>query len=526
MRNARYHYYSKHFVFAATALTASACAVGPDFVSPAAPSISGYTENAPGTTTSTNTTAGNSQNFVPGKDIPAEWWKLFSSEALDALIKQSLDANPDIQAAEASLRQAKENVYAGEGAWFPSVNANAGETREKFSPAAFGNTGSPAALFTLYNASVSVSYGIDIFGGNRREVEELRALADVQNFQREAAYLTLAGNVVTAAVQEASLKAQLKATQDIVDLEAHQLDVLKQQFKLGAIPKTAVLAQETTLAQEKTLLAPLKNQLSQVHTQLAALSGRFPNEKLEDDFELTTLRLPDELPVSLPSQLVEQRPDIRAAEAQLHAASAEIGVTTANLLPQITLTGSYGTQTTNFGNAFTSPTNVWNLGTGIVQPLFHGGQLWHQRKAAQAAYDKAEAQYRSTVLQAFKNVADSLHALQFDAEALAAQDNAVQASKANLDMSQAQFKDGAISYLSLLDAERAYAQARIGLVQAQAARFADTAALFQALGGGWWNKESAEKDHADADALCISGMNKIDPVQSFRDAQDAGKEEQ
>ena len=418
---------------------------------------------------------------------------IFLRASLNALIEQALKGNPDLQAAEASLRQAQENVYAGEGVFFPAIDANGGVTREKFSPAAFGNTGSPASLFTLYNASVSVSYGIDIFGGARREIEALQALADVQRYQREAAYLALTANVVTAAVQEASLKAQVKATQDIVDIQQHQLDVLQEQFNLGAITKLPVLAQEAALAQTQTALSLLQKQLSQQHSELAILTGHFPSEKLEEDFTLETLHLPEEIPVSLPSQLVEQRPDIQAAEAQLHAASADIGVATAAMLPQITLTGSYGWESASFSKVFSPSTNVWDLGAGLVQPIFHGGELLHQRRAAVAAYDKAEAQYRSAVLQAFKNVSDSLRALQFDADSLAAQDNAVRAASASLDMAQAQFKAGAISYLLLLDAERAYAQARIGQVQAQAARFADTAALFQALGGGWWNPCSCER---------------------------------
>jgi len=494
------------------ALLASGCAVGPDFMHPALPGINGYTETAlPEKTAGADTTGGAAQTFASGQNIPAQWWKLFSSDPLNALIEQALKENPDLQAAEASLRQAQENVYAAEGLLLPAVDANAGATREKFSPAAFGETGAPASLFTLYNASVSVSYGIDIFGGARREIESLEAQAEAQRFQREAAYLTLTGNVVTAAVQEASLRAQVKESSDIIDIEQHQLDILQQQFTLGAVPKSAVLEQAATLAQAKTALAPLQKQLSQQHTQLAALIGHFSSEKLEEDFNLATLHLPEQLPVSLPSDLVNQRPDIQAAEAELHAASAAIGVATAAMLPQITLTGSYGWESASFSKVVSPSTNVWNIGAGLVQPLFHGGELLHQRRAAVAAYDKAFAQYRSTVLQAFKNVSDSLHALQYDADALAAQDNAARAAKDSLDLVQAQFKTGAVSYLLLLDAERAYNQTRISLVQAQAARFADTAALFQALGGGWWNRGAAADKHeekppaisdAEADRLC------------------------
>jgi NodT family efflux transporter outer membrane factor (OMF) lipoprotein len=496
----------KHAAGVSLAFVVSACAVGPDFLPPAAPDVNGYTENAlPDKTAAADTAGGVVQSFAADKDIPAEWWKLFSSEPLNALVEQAVKSNPDLQAAEASLRQAQEKLYAGEGVFFPSVSAGAGATREKFSPATFGETNAPSSLFTLYNTSVSVSYGLDLWGGTRRQVEVLGALADVQHFQREAAYITLTSNVVAAAVHEASLKAQVKATQEIIDFEQSQLDVLQDQFKLGAIAKSAVLTQATTLAQQKTALAPLQNQLSQVHTQLAALTGHFPSEKLEEDFDLATLHLPEELPVSLPSDLVKQRPDIKSAEAALHAASAQIGVATAAMLPQITLTGSYGWKSTSFAKLFNPSTNIWSAGSGLVQPIFQGGELLHEKRAAIAAYDKAAAQYKSTVLAAFKNVSDSLRALQFDADALAAQNNATRAASDSLNMAQAQFKAGAISYLLLLDAERAYAQTRIGLVQAQAARFADTAALFQALGGPIpVNAEDVAQDLAkiDADKLC------------------------
>ena len=508
--------YRRKIAASAIALLASACAVGPDFEHPAAPGVKGYTENAlPDKTASADVAGGAAQRFVADEDIPSDWWTLFSSKPLNGLIEQALKANPDLQAAEASLRQAQENVYAGEGALFPAVNINGGATRQKFSPAAFGNSGAPASIFTLYNSSVSVSYGIDIFGGARREIEELEALADVQRAQRDAAIITLTSNVVTAAVQEASVKSQLQAAQDIIGFDQKQLDMLQAQFKAGAIPQSAVLAQQAELAGQQAALPALESQLSQLHSELAVLTGHFPSEKLEDSFDLETLQLPEELPVSLPSALVRQRPDILAAEAQLHAASAAVGVATADMLPQITLTGSYGWETVSFAKDFTPSTNVWNLGAGLVQPLFHGGTLWHERKAAVAAYDKASAQYRSTVLKAFKNVSDSLRALQFDADALVARHRAAGAASDSLKLAQVQFKAGAISYVALLDAERADAQTRAALVAAQAARFADTAALFQALGGPFpVNAKGVAQDppKIDADKLCT--VNETGPVLS------------
>ncbi|MDE3061015.1 MAG: efflux transporter outer membrane subunit [Pseudomonadota bacterium] len=486
---------------AIAALLTSSCAVGPDFLRPILPDSAGYSDKPIEKTAAAEGTAGAAQSFASDKDIPADWWKMYGSEPLNGLIGQALKANPDLQAAEAALRQAQENVKAGYGSLFPSVDISGGPTREKFNPAAFGNSGARSSIFTLYNASVSVSYALDIFGGARREIESLQALADLQRFQKEAAYVSLTANVVTAALREASLRAQIKETQDIVGIEQNQLDILQKQFDVGAISKLIVLQQEANLAQFETSLAPLQKQLAQAHDQLAALTGNFPNAALAEDFDLATLRLPEEIPLSLPSKLVEQRPDIRIAEEALHSASAEIGVATAEMLPQISINGSYGAESVRFHKLFTPQSNVWDIGANLLQPIFHGGQLFHERQAAVAAYDRAEAQYRSTVLAAFQNVADSLRALQYDAEEVAAQVHAEHAASESFHLAQAQYKVGAINYLSMLDAERSYQQARIGLVQAQAARLADTAALFQALGGGWWNRDLPKPDPIAAPAI-------------------------
>ena len=462
------------------------CAVGPDFKKPAAPDVTRYTDTElPSKTASAKGLDGAAQSFAVSKNVPEQWWTLFGSESLNKLVEQALANNPDLKAAYASLRIAQENYYAARGDLLPSVDANFSPTRQKFNPAAFGEQGAPSSIFTLYNASVSVSYGIDIFGQARRAIEGTIAETNYQRFEQRAAYLTLASNVVNAAIQEASLKQQIEETKNIIDIESKQLDVLKKQLALGAVPKTTVLEQEAALAQTQTTLPPLEKQLAQQHNQLATLAGNFPGKSPDISFDLSTLKLPEELPLTLPSQLVEQRPDIRAAEEQLHEASAAIGVATANMLPQLTLTGSYGSETTSFSNLFSSSAEVWSIGGGLVQPLFHGGELLHKKRAASAAYDKAAAQYQSTVLLAFRNVADTLKALQFDADALAAQVNAEEAARNSLDLAQTQFKAGAISYPQLLDAQRTYQQARIGLVQAQAMRLADTVALFQALGGSF-----------------------------------------
>jgi NodT family efflux transporter outer membrane factor (OMF) lipoprotein len=470
------------------------CAVGPDFHRPEAPASDTYTP-APlaGETASAAVAGGEAQRFAPGQEIPSQWWKLFHSGDLDRLIRQALADSPTLAAAQAALRQARENLAAQRGVvLFPAVDAKGSAAREKFSGAAFGQPGK-GILLTLYNASVDVSYSLDLFGGGRRELEALSSQVDYERFQLEGAYLTLASNIVTAAVKDASLRAQILATRDIIATQQKQLEVVQRQFRLGGASGSDLLAQRAQLAQTRATLPPLQKELAQNIHLLSVLAGRPPWEGGMPEFTLDALKLPEELPVSLPSSLLRQRPDLRSSEALLHAASAQVGVATANLYPQVTLTGSYGSETTKLGSLFGSGTSVWNLGAGVLQPLFHGGELTAKRRAAVAAYDQALAQYRETVLRAFQDVADVLRALDYDARALRAQAEAETAARDTLDITKKQFELGAVSYLSLLNAERQYQQARISLVQARAARVSDTAALFQALGGGWWNR-SAEAD--------------------------------
>ena len=465
-----------------------ACAVGPDFAPPSAPTGAGYTpEPRPATTVAAPVAAGTAQKFDLGRDIPGEWWTVFHSRELNVLIAEALRANPSLQAAQAALWQAKENLYAQTGKLLPTVDANAGVTRQQFSPAEFGSGGAPL-IFNLFQATVNVAYAPDVFGGQRRQIEATQAQAEYQRFELEASYLTLTANVVTAAVQEASLHGQIEATADIIKVESEQLDVVRHQFDIGAATRADVLTQQSEVATAQATLPPLQKLLEQQHHVLLALIGRFPNEPRRERLSLAALRLPTDIPVSLPSQLVEQRPDIRAAEAQLHQASAQIGVAVATRLPQINLSGYYGSAALTAATLFAPNTIVWSLAAAGSQPLFHGFALMHQERAARAAYDQAEAQYRSTVLAAFQNVADALRALQLDAATLKAQESAFRAASATLDLSRSQYRLGAIAYVILLNAQRSYQQAHLALVQAQAARFADTAALFQALGGGWWNR--------------------------------------
>ena len=477
-------------IAAAAGFYLTGCTLGPDFHRPEAPATDKYTRSPlPGETATAPVSGGEAQRFDFGKDIPAQWWTLFRSEALDRLIRQALTDSPTLAAAQAALRQAQENLAAQRGVvLYPAVDAKASAARQKFSGASFGQPGQ-GTLLTLYNASVDVSYTLDLFGGGRRELETLLSQVDYQRFQIEGAYLTLTSNIVTASVKDASLRAQISATREIAAAEEKQLDIVEKQFQLGGASRSDVLSQQTQLAQTRATLPPLEKELMQNRHLLSVLAGKLPGEADLPEFSLESLQLPQELPVSLPSSLVRQRPDVRSSEELLHAASAQVGVATANLYPQITLTGSYGSETTRLHNLFGGGTSVWSLGAGLLQPVFHGGELTAKRRAAIAAYDQAEAQYRETVLQAFQNVADALRALEDDARTLKARAGAEAAARDTLDLTKKQFELGAVSYLSLLNAERQYQQTRLGLIQAQADRFADTAALFQALGGGWWNRQ-------------------------------------
>jgi len=479
----------------AAALLAAAlagCAVGPDFRRPAPPAVTSYTAEAlPAETAGAPVSGGAAQRFASGEEIPPQWWALFRSEALDRLVRQALADSPTLAAAKARLREAEENRRAQYGALLPSVDAEASARRAKISGASFGQTVSSIGPFTLYNASVNVSYMLDLFGGTRRELEALGAQVDFERFQLEGAWLSLTSNLVTTAVQEGALRAQIKAVREIAAAEEQQLALVEKQFRLGAASRPDVLAQQTQVAQTRATLPSLEKQLAQTRHRLAVLAGRFPGETgTLPEFDLESLSLPLELPLSLPSSLARQRPDIRAAEELLHAASARIGVATANLYPQLTLTGSLGSEAGRIRDLFASGTSVWGMGAGVLQPIFRSGELTARRRAAVAAYEQAEAQYRQTVLQAFQDVADVLRALEMDAKTLEAQAEAEAAARASLDLVRQKFQLGAASYLALLNAERQHQQARIGLVQAQAARYSDTAALFQALGGGWWSRQS------------------------------------
>src|SRR3984957_1557095 len=478
----------RRLLFTIVAAALCSCAVGPNFKKPDAPPVKDYLAQPP-----PQQIGADAQKYVAGQDIPGQWWTLFHSPALDELVQQSLESNPTLQAAQATLRQANESVAAQKGTFFPQVQAGYDFSRNRdptgtLQPAL--NSGAP--VYNLHTAQVSVSYMFDFFGLERRQVESLQAQADSQRFQLEAAYLTLTSNVVTTAIQEASLRAQIAATTDIVNSERETARILRRQFELGSIAETDVMATDAALANLEATLPPLEKQLATQRHQLAALAGRFPSDEPSQKFELDALTLPVEIPLSVPSELVRQRPDVLSAEAQLHVASAELGVAIANLFPQISLTAAAGGTSTLFNQLFSSGNTYWSLGGSLSQTLFAGGTLIHERRAAAAALDAAGAQYRAVVLAAFQNVADALTALQIDADAVTANERAERAAGDTLKAIRHNVELGLTSYLGLLNAQQAYSLAALNLAQARANRYSDTAALLQALGGGWWNREGAK----------------------------------
>lgn len=462
----------------------TACAVGPDFVRPAAPEGKGYSKDRP------ESVAGKeAQSFKDGADIPEQWWTLFHSSELNEVIKRGLKANPNIQAADAALRVARENVYAQQGAYYPSVQASLSSSRQQTGTQMASPLASGDSLYSLHTAQLSVSYLPDLFGLNRRQVESLRAQTDFQRFQYEAAILTLTSNIVVSAVLEASLREQINSTEELVKVQSELLELTRRQFELGAVAGSAVTAQQFALAQTRANLPPIKKQLAQLRDQLSALCGGFPSDEPEEKFRFSSMTLPSELPISLPSKLVEQRPDIRAAEELLHSAGAQIGVAQANRLPQISINAGAGYSSSSLSGLFNGQNSFWSVAGGVTQPVFDGGALLHKKLAADAAYEQAGALYRATVIGAFQNVADALRAIQYDAEQAEAATEAERTAKESLAIAEKQVELGDIGYFAMLSFKQAHQQAVINLAQAKGNRLSDTAALFQALGGGWWNRD-------------------------------------
>jgi NodT family efflux transporter outer membrane factor (OMF) lipoprotein len=455
----------------------SACAVGPNFHRPAPPADQSYgpaQQAIPAAIGSANDT----QRVVAGLKIPDQWWTLFQSPKLNQLVEEALRGNPDIDAAKAALRQAHELYLAQVTNLLPIGT---------FTPA----TVAADPTYNLYTAQLTVSYLPDIFGGTRRANEAAKAAEQANRFQLEATYLTLSSNVVVTAIQEAALRGQIDATERLVHLQQQLLDAVQRQHAAGTASELDLLAQRSALAQTAATLPPLRKQLGQTRDQLTALLGRLPEHTPSEEFTLSDLTLPQQLPLSVPGALVAQRPDVRVAQENLHAASAQVGVALANMLPQFSIDGALGSSALQIGELFGPYTGFWSLGGSLSQTLFDSGALLHRKRAADAALDQAAAQYRAAVILACQNVADSLQALQQDAAALSASATAAAAAAQTLDLARRQQALGTVSTTAVIADEQSYQQAQISLVQAQANRYADSAGLFQALGGGWWTREGA-----------------------------------
>ena len=482
------------FLFAVAAAL-SGCMVGPDFKRPDPPRDEGYLapETAIAETVSANVLGGEAQRYVRDLDIPGQWWTVFQSKPLDGMIQKALAANPDIQAAMAALKVAQQNARAQRAALFPTIGLSGSATHNEVPASIAPPVSSGNSIFGLFTAFLNISYVLDVFGGTRRAAESLDAQAESQCFLLEAAYLTLASNVVVAAITEASLRGQLAATERTVEIQRQTLALLQRRLALGQSAVADVATQQAALAQAEAQLPPLRNQLSQQRHLLSTLVGETTSHEPAATFDLAALSLPQALPVSLPSRMVEQRPDVRAAEANIHAAAAAVGVAVANQLPQFSLNLMYGLQVPSsdqlFQVLFVPGQAAVTAGGGFLAPLLDGGALAAKKRAAQAALEQSTAQYRSTVLTAVRNVADTLRALEFDAMAVKASADAERAAALSLTIVRTRLAAGDAGILDILNAEITYQQAALALVQARASRYADTAALYQALGGGWWNRD-------------------------------------
>ena len=460
------------------------CAVGPDFVTPAPPPVEGYLPDRSDRTRAT---------LERGAQISAQWWAAFHSRALNRLIDDAIKNNADLAAAESAVRVAQANALSLRGLLFPVIAADFNASRQLVPTQTLtSNAASGADLYSLHTAQVTVAFTPDVFGGTRRQIEAAEAQTEAAAFQREAVHLTLASNVALGAIQEASLRGQIAATRRLIDLSVQLLDLLKRQYDRGQIALPDVVAQETALAQARLLLPPLEKQLAQQRDLLATLTGRFAADGVSTVFELRSFTLPRRLPLSLPADFVRQRPDIRVAEANLHAANAQVGVALANRLPQITLTGNAGSTADSMSRLFSPGTLFWTIAGDAAQTVFDAGSKYYKQKAAEEQTAQVAAQYRSTMLNAFQNVADVLRALQADARTLNAAIAAERSAQQNIDLVRKQVERGQVAVALLLAAQQAYLQTSLARVQAQASQFADAVALFQALGGGWWNRAAAQ----------------------------------
>lgn len=468
-------------------LLLAGCAVGPDFARPSAPPDTHYTSGKD--PSSTLQAGGTAQHLVLGGDVTADWWHLFKSPKLDSTIAEAVAQNPGLDAAEQSLRAAQDNLESGYGVFYPQLSGSFDATRQKYSPLKFGQN-APGSLFNLFSLTGTISYALDVFGGERRAVEQLGAETDIQDANEKAARLTLVANVADTILARAAYQAEIDATNALIQIETEQVQLARDQARAGTVAYSSVLSVQTQLESYEASLPPLEQKVTQADDLLATLCGHTPAEWTPPQIALADLTLPGDVPVSLPSALVRQRPDILAAEASAHSASAGIGVATANMLPNFTLSGSYGGNATSMGALFSAKGTAWDVGAQIAGPIFDGGQLWYKRKAAIDTYNQSMALYRQTVLTAFGQVADALRALDHDAQTLATEEQALATANDALHLVQTQYKAGTANYLDVITADAAFHQAEIAEIQASATRYQDTVALFVALGGGWWNAKA------------------------------------
>jgi NodT family efflux transporter outer membrane factor (OMF) lipoprotein len=474
------------------------CTVGPDFEVPKPPSVTRYT--SAGETIGSGldaTKAVPTQAIALGERVAANWWTLFRSPQLDLLVKQAVAGSRSLEAVRAKLEQAREAVAVAASALYPQIGLNAGVTEEKQSSATFGLSPNAFPLppsFNLFQVGPTASYTPDLFGQTHRRIEQQAALAEYQSHQLDAAYLTLTGNTVSQALQVATVRSQLKALNDILAIDRQNVELVRKQRQAGTVPDSDVIVAESQLAADETLKPGLEQQLSVAKHALAVLIGCAPGNWSPPDFDLVTFTLPHRLPVSVPSQLVHQRPDIQAAEAQLHAASAQIGIATAQLYPSITLSAGINASSLNGGELFSPAGLVWSIAAGLTQPIFDGGMREAERRAALAAFKESAADYQQTVLQAFGQVADILQALTHDTNLLAAQRHALSMASEAVRLQRINYGSGGSGIIGLLDAQRQYQQAQLGYVRAEAQRYQDTVQLLVAMGGGWWDQKLASAD--------------------------------
>jgi NodT family efflux transporter outer membrane factor (OMF) lipoprotein len=461
------------------------CMLGPDFTAPKAPDATGYTEDGIPDTRLADAKE-KEQRFALGKKIAADWWQLFHVQRLNEVLEQAIDGNQTLAAARATLAQAREAVTVAGGALYPQVDVGAGASRDRVSFAVIGQK-QRGPVINLFTLGPIVSYSLDPFGGNRRRVEQQGALAEFEDYRLDAAYLTLTGDAVTQALAIATARAQLKAVESIIRDDEENLRLVESVRRAGEGTQLDVQSAASQLAADRTLLPGLRQQVSVARHALSILLGRLPSTWVPPDFELEEFTLPEELPVSLPSELVRQRPDILAAEAELHAASAAIGVATAQLYPNVNLTASFTQEALSVTSLFNPASSVWSIGSQLLVPVFHGGALEAQQRAAVDAYDGALAAYKQTVLISFGQVADVMQALKHDGELLEAQRRALESAEASLRLTRTTYQYGNVGVLQVLDAQRLAEQARLGYVRAQAQRYFDTVQFLTAMGGGWWD---------------------------------------